>query len=112
MPAISRLAAPLAWEEVEAWLDDEEIDSEALQLATVYEMHGALPPALRNDMLHIALARVAEVDVVVSWNFKHIGRLDKIRMFNAVNVELGYKLLQIYSPREVTLHGRDRDQDS
>jgi predicted nucleic acid-binding protein len=89
-----------------------EIDVEALQLAAAYERHGALPLALRNDMLHIALATVAEVDVLVSWNFKHIVRLDKIRLFNAVNLELGYKPLQIYSPREVTLHGRDRDQHS
>jgi hypothetical protein len=89
-----------------------EIGAEALQLAAAYEKHGALPPALRNDMLHIALATVAEVDVLVSWNFKHIVRLDKIRLFNAVNLELGYKSLQIYSPREVTLHGRDRDQNS
>ena len=95
-------------------LDEEfvEIGSESLQLAQAYEQHGALASSLRNDMLHVALATVAEVDVVVSWNFKHIVRLDKIRIFNAVNLELGYKALQIYSPREVTLHGRDRDQGS
>ena len=40
-----------------------------------------------NDMLHIALATIAEVDVLVSWNFKHIVRLDEIRLFNAVNLE-------------------------
>jgi hypothetical protein len=38
---------------------------------------------------------VAEVDVLVSWNFRHIVRLDKIRLFNAVNLELGYKPLSI-----------------
>lgn len=54
-----------------------------------------------NDMLHIALATISEVDVLVSWNFKHIVRLDKIRLFNAVNIEQGYKPLTIYSPREV-----------
>ena len=54
-----------------------------------------------NDMLHIALATIAEVDVLVSWNFKHIVHLDKIRLFNAVNMEQGYKPLTIYSPREV-----------
>jgi len=56
-------------------------------------------------MLHIALATVADVDVLVSWNFKHIVRLEKIRIFNGVNLELGYKPLLIYSPREVTHHG-------
>jgi len=44
------------------------------------------------------------VDALVSWNFKHIVRLDKIRLFNAVNVELGRKALTILSPREVTIY--------
>ena len=60
-----------------------------------------------NDMLHIALATIAEVDVLVSWNFRHIVRLDKIRLFNAVNLEQGYKPLTIYSPREVISHGKE-----
>jgi hypothetical protein len=54
-----------------------------------------------NDGLHIVLATVAEVDLLVSWNFKHIVHFDKIRRFNAVNLERGYKPLQIFSPREV-----------
>ena len=58
-------------------------------------------------MLHIALATIAEVDVLVSWNFKHIVRLDRIRLFNAVHLETGYKPIAIYSPREVTTHGED-----
>lgn len=52
-------------------------------------------------MLHIALATAADADVLVSWNFRHIVRIDRIRLFNAVNIELGYKPLAIYSPREV-----------
>ena len=83
-----------------------EVTEEATVLTASYAEHGALPPKFRNDMLHIALATVADVDVLVSWNFKHIVRLDKIRIFNAVNLELGYKQLQIYSPREVTSYGR------
>lgn len=55
--------------------------------------------------MHIALTTIAEVDVLVSWNFKHIVHFDKVRMFNAVNIELGYKPLQIYSPRGVTDYG-------
>lgn len=34
--------------------------------------------------------------------FKHIVRLEKIRLYSAVNLEAGYKPLQIYSPREVS----------
>jgi hypothetical protein len=48
-----------------------------------------------------SLGDVANADVLVSWNFKHIVRLEKIRIFNAVNLELGYKSLQIHSPQEV-----------
>ena len=58
-------------------------------------------------MLHIAVATIAEVDVLVSWNFRHVVRLDKIRLFNAVNLELGYKPLMIYSPREVITYEDD-----
>lgn len=66
-----------------------------------------LGPKFRSDMLHIALATVAEADLLVSWNFKHIVRFDKIRLFNAVNLEQGYKSLSIHSPREVTTYGTD-----
>ena len=59
-------------------------------------------------MLHIALATVADADIVVSWNFRHIVRFDKIRQFNAVNLEAGFKVIAIHSPREVaTDDGKD-----
>ena len=48
--------------------------------------------------------------MLVSWNFKHIVRFDKIRLFNAVNQEQGYKSIEIYSPREVTT-SREGDED-
>ena len=61
-------------------------------------------------MLHIALATVANADLLVSWNFRHIVRVDKIRLFNAVNLEQGYQALSIHSPREVTTYGQAGDQ--
>lgn len=78
------------------------VDSAAGQLAAVYMERKIVPPRYSDDALHIALATSADVDVLVSWNFKHIVHYDKIRLFNAVNMELGYKPLQIHSPREVT----------
>jgi predicted nucleic acid-binding protein len=83
-----------------------QINDETLDLLDKYVKHKILNTRYRNDMLHIALATVAEVDVLVSWNFRHIVRFDKIRLFNAVNVENGYRELSIYSPREVTTHGK------
>lgn len=74
---------------------------EALALADAYQQHGILTPKFYADGIHIALATIAEVDLLVSWNFKHIVHYDKIRLFAAVNVERGYKPLAIFSPREV-----------
>jgi hypothetical protein len=75
---------------------------EASVLGSKYQEHRVVPESYSADALHIALATVAEVDLLVSWNFKHIVRFDKIRLFNAVNREAGYKEIEIYSPREVT----------
>ncbi len=83
------------------------VAEESLALLENYEAHHVLDPRFRNDMLHIALATVAEADVLVSWNFQHVVRLDKIQQFNGINVETGYKPLAIYSPREVATHGRE-----
>jgi len=55
----------------------------------------------RSDAEHIASASVADVDFVVSWNFKHIVHYDKISGYQAVNLLNGYRQIRIYSPREV-----------
>jgi len=79
-----------------------EISEQALELAEIYLDRKILTPKYRDDARHIALASIANVDVLVSWNFKHIVHYDKIRLFNAVNIEQGLKMIDIYSPREVT----------
>lgn len=79
-----------------------EITEPALELSEEYLSKEILTPKFRDDALHIALASLANVDVLVSWNFKHIVHYDKIRLFNAVNLENGLKTIDIYSPREVT----------
>ena len=80
------------------------ITNEATKLANTYQSQQILTEKFYDDGLHIALATIAEVDVLVSWNFKHIVNFNKIRLFNSVNLALGYKQIQIYSPREVTTY--------
>lgn len=82
-----------------------EVSESALELADEYQRRNILTPKFYDDGLHIAIATVAEADVLVSWNFRHIVRFDKIRQFNSVHLEYGYRTLPIYSPREVTLYG-------
>jgi len=76
----------------------------ALGLADAYLARDIVSHKFEDDALHIALATISQVDVLVSWNFRHIVHFEKIRLFNAVNLELGYKTLQIFSPREVAHH--------
>ena len=70
-------------------------------LAEAYVRYGAVPRRMLVDAQHIALATLAIVDVLVSWNFKHIVNLDRIRAFNAVNLQHGYPPLEIRSPMEL-----------
>lgn len=82
-----------------------EITDAATELANRYLEHAILSPNYFDDAQHIALATVAEVDLLVSWNFRHMVHFDKIRQFNAINLAAGYKEIEIRSPREVTSHG-------
>jgi hypothetical protein len=77
------------------------LDDEATRLAEEYVRQGALSPRMIADAQHIAIATVAQVDVLVSWNFKHIVNLDRIHRYNSVNLREGYALLEIRSPQEV-----------
>jgi hypothetical protein len=83
------------------------VSQEAFELLNGYRKRKILGNKFQNDMLHIAVATIAEADILVSWNFRHIVRFDKIRLFNSVNIELGYRELAIYSPREVASHETD-----
>jgi hypothetical protein len=79
-------------------------DDEADALAEAYLEHRVVGPGSRSDALHVALAVVSACDVLVSWNFKHIVNLGRIRLFNAVNLERGYQPMEIRSPKEILLN--------
>lgn len=77
------------------------MQDESIRLADEYIQYRAVPTSMLADAQHIALATVARVDVLVSWNFKHIVNLDRIRKYNSVNLREGYPMLEIRSPQEV-----------
>ena len=56
------------------------------------------------DCQHIATASVNNIEILASWNFKHIVNLDKIRMYNSVNLREGYRTIEIRTPREILHH--------
>jgi hypothetical protein len=61
----------------------------------------AVPNKFYEDALHIAIATINQVNVLASWNFKHIVNLDRIRMYNSVNLKNGLPMLEIRTPREI-----------
>jgi hypothetical protein len=79
------------------------LDAEAEALAAEYIRDGAVGKNQRADALHRAIATVARVDVLVSWNFKHIVNLRRIHAFNAVKPEAG-----VSGPRNSKSSGGDR----
>ena len=74
---------------------------EVERLAAAYTAAGALGSSSRADALHIALSSLAHVDVLASWNFKHMVNLRRIRAYNEVNRRMGYPDLDIRTPGEV-----------
>ena len=48
------------------------LDKEPAELAAAYLAAGVMPEDARDDALHFAIATVHEVDVLVSWNFRHL----------------------------------------
>lgn len=77
-----------------------ETTNETVDLATEYIAEKVVGQTSYADCLHIALATINNADYLISWNFKHIVNVHRIRGYNAINLKNGYKLLEIRSPRD------------
>lgn len=73
----------------------------SLRLAEAYIAARLVKPSKRNDARHIALATVADLDAIVSWNFRDMVNLKKKNIVHSVNAKFGYRLIDIVSPLEV-----------
>ena len=83
-------------------LETAKLTEEAKQLSVHYIKERMVTKKSLSDTQHIAIATVQQVDLLVSWNFKHIVNYDKIRLYNAVNLKYGYRILEIRNPRDLT----------
>lgn len=73
---------------------------DAVELAKEYISKNVVGPTSFADCLHIAMATISKADYLISWNFKHIVNVQRIRGYNAINLKNGYSLLEIRSPRD------------
>ncbi|MBN1926761.1 MAG: hypothetical protein JW798_13080 [Prolixibacteraceae bacterium] len=83
-----------------------QLTEEAMKLADRYISEKVVGKTSLEDCRHIALATINRVDVLASWNFKHIVNLDKIKGYNSVNLRSGYPMIEIRSPKDL-LHYED-----
>ena len=98
--------APQAVQDVLRAVDNEHVEmapitEEVRELANCYVESGALGEGMLADAQHVAAATVAGVDVLASWNFRHIVSLWRIRQYDEINRRMGYPAIEIRSPREL-----------
>ena len=71
------------------------------QLAEKYIAANIIPRKKNIDALHIAVASVNEMDIILSFNFRHINKLKTKTLIPAVNRMSGYRDIFIAQPEEV-----------
>ena len=96
-PGVSGIPDTVPDEHFEVLLESDE----ASRLAEAYITSGAVGSKHYNDALHVALASLGRVDVIVSWNFKHMVNWQRIQTYNSVNLNLNYATVDIRTPKEI-----------
>ena len=74
------------------------------RLADVYVSTGIIPAKYATDALHIAAATVADLDYIISLNFRHIVKHKTIIETELINAREGYRRVFIHTPAEVIDH--------
>ena len=77
-------------------------NEESVELVKAYMDEKILNEKNRDDARHVALSVVNNIDFMVSWNCKHLSNIQKKRGFNAINLKMGYREIDIITPLEVS----------
>lgn len=83
------------------------VTQEAIELATEYINEKVVGQTSFDDCIHIATATINKIDILVSWNFKHIVNIQRIRGYNSINIKNGYQSLEIRSPKDIVNYEKD-----
>lgn len=81
------------------------VTQESIDLATEYIKEKVVGQTSADDCIHIATATINRVDLLISWNFKHIVNIQRIRGYNSINIKNGYAALEIRSPKDLINYG-------
>ena len=84
-----------------------QLNDDVVGLALEYIRENVVGQTSYDDCLHIAIATVSRLDLLVSWNFKHIVNIKRIRGYNGINIKNGYPSIEIRSPKDLIDYEND-----
>ena len=76
-------------------------DSDVEELSEKYIKANIVPVKYKADVIHVSFAVTNDLDVVVSWNLRHIVKLKTRLEVNGINKIEVYKEIEICTPEEV-----------
>lgn len=78
------------------------LDKESDELANIYLKEKAIPPKKIEDAQHVAISTCNQMDILLSWNFKHLANIQKQFSIKIINEKEGYFYpLILTNPMEV-----------
>lgn len=78
------------------------ISEDAEKLSLIYIKDKVIPERKIEDAQHIAITTIHQLDVLLSWNFKHLANINKQRAVKRINEREGYFYpLILTNPMEV-----------
>jgi predicted nucleic acid-binding protein len=78
-----------------------QVTEDAFLLAQKYVNEKVVGQTSIDDCRHIATATLTKADYLISWNFKHIVNVFRIKGYNSVNIKEGHIQIDIRSPKEI-----------
>lgn len=77
------------------------VTPDAETLARGYIESGVVVETFYADALHLAIASAHGMDYLVSWNFRHIVNVRTRKLVGSINVNNGFRPLEVVAPPEL-----------
>jgi len=83
-------------------IDIAPFSNEIESLTNLYIIHKIIPEKKLEDALHLAISTIFDIDIFLSWNYKHLANVNKERKIMSINLLEGYtKAFKMITPLEV-----------
>ena len=85
------------------------IDNQVQELSNLFIESRLIPPKAYEDALHLSYAIVQKIDILLTWNCKHLANHEILRMFQRMCNPLNLTLPDICTPYTLTRKGKRND---